>query len=406
MPPYRSVSRRTVLKRAAGIAGAAVAVTGSARGENGDRGENGVPLDFQFVDVIDLGDHVDPGDRIDGALERLARDNRLIEIPDGTYRMGSLDLSGLQHFGIRGRPGGDVVIEQVDPDHTWLGFDDGRHILAEGFGVDTTGVDSTGNVNLQMPGPWLCQDVHFAGRITAGAFRTAVTNPAAVGELRRCSAADGGVPGERSRFGFVPTEHVGEVSITDCRGEWHTDNGIYASPPGGNGEGPVHVVGGLYRNNNIDNVRIGSNGSSIREVVSIQSEAARTSNGRKQRGLWVREPGQDLVVSDNHITMVDEANAAGILAGSAADGATGEMKDNLIYQESGTGPAFNINDPSGWDGSGNHVTGGSWYNAPDEWVECYNDGGCAQPATQPRDPLPLVEYDVPGDDDERRVRRP
>lgn len=368
-------------------------MTGTPRGENGgDR--NGTPVDFEFADLIDIDDHVDPGDRIDDLIEDLAGNNRLIQIPEGTYRMGSLDLSDLRHFGIRGIPGGDVTLEQVDPDSSWLGFSDGRHILVEGFDIDTTGVESTGNLNLQMPGPWLCQDVHFVGQLTTGAFRVAVMTSGRVGELRQCSAADGGVPGERSRFGFAPTGHAGEVFIRDCHGAWHTDNGIYASPPGKDGEGPVHVIGGLYRNNNIDNVRIGSNGSSIKEVVSIQSEVARTANGRKQRGLWVREPGQDLRIENNEIRMVDDANAAGILCGSGADGASGVMRDNLIYQEPGTGPAFNINDPDGWNGSGNHISGGCGYNAPDDWVACYGDE-CDQPAMTPREPAPLADYRVP-----------
>lgn len=59
------------------------------------------------------------------------------------------------------------------------------------------------------------------------------------------------------------------MNIIDCHAYDFANNGIYASNCGkkSGGGGKVHVRGGLYKNNNISGIRIGSPGSSIKNVV-------------------------------------------------------------------------------------------------------------------------------------------
>jgi hypothetical protein len=83
---------------------------------------------------------------------------------------------------------------------------------------------------------------------------------------------DGAKEGFSATGILVGADHAGKLHIDDCQ-MWHfPSKGVYGSSPGSQigAGGTVHVNGGLYKNNNDCDVRIGSPGSTVRNIISIK----------------------------------------------------------------------------------------------------------------------------------------
>ncbi|WP_259517196.1 hypothetical protein [Halanaeroarchaeum sp. HSR-CO] len=100
---------------------------------------------------------------------------------------------------------------------------------------------------------------------------------------------------------YVGDSHAGELVFKDCELEGFSDNGLYASSPGlrSGKNGIVRVEGGKYRNNNISNIRLGSTGSTARnvDVVATDPPDAESVN---VRGIRFRHR-QDQLVENSRI---------------------------------------------------------------------------------------------------------
>lgn len=141
----------------------------------------------------------------------------------------------------------------------------------------------------------------------------------------------------------MPKGHSGTAYFIDCHIESFPNNGLYGSGPGqGNGPGgAVHVIRGLFRNNNVSNVRVGSDTSSVIGTVSIQDGHAPINRGDNQRGVWVRETGQNMRIEA--VDIIQAVGGDGALRIDARDGGgSGTIRDVRIKTTYRQGPSMSI----------------------------------------------------------------
>jgi len=135
---------------------------------------------------------------------------------------------------------------------------------------------------------------------------------------------------------FVSRESEGRLTIRDVNVEDWVDNGIYASAPGHarrpNGGCEVTIENCYGRNNNTANFRIGSDGSTITESVSVANgpvEAKVSSDGdvkRNCRPVWVTEGGDCVVENCDLVATHDHADHC-VVEGEREVGGTVRVTD-------------------------------------------------------------------------------
>jgi hypothetical protein len=140
---------------------------------------------------------------------------------------------------------------------------------------------------------------------------------------------------------FVGENHAGDLRLDDCTIEQFSDNGLYASAPGGagGGNGPVRVNGGTYRNNNVSGVRLGTTGSSATDVTIVVDAETPGSGGLNARGIRLRnKSGQ--VIDNCWIRFGENApeSFGGIVCHPANGGAT--VRDTTITVDKASIPAI------------------------------------------------------------------
>ena len=317
-----------------------LAATGSAAEDiagNAEAGYSFAPSDIREVlaapypgsNVVDLGAKgLEPGDVIDPYLEDWVADDTQVHIPEGTYRLTSIQIfRGIGNASIVGA--GEVVLDRGD--------------LHDAV------------ISLRPNGDFLIKNVTLKGRgserPSGSGINLATSNPDAAIVLQNVKMNDGAVQGDAGGI-FIFPEHAGKAYLIDLEIAGFPDNGMYGSAPGipdRGQQGEVHVYGGVYKNNNISNIRIGSHHSSIRNAVSIHDELAPpyATGARNQRGIWIQQPGQDLRIED-----CDFIQTVGWHA-MITDG-SGKITNIRIHTESDR-PA--IRTDANWSGDGIHITG-------------------------------------------------
>lgn len=317
------------------------------------------------ADAVDLGDEgLQDGDKIDGYLDDYFESGTEVHIPPGTYEWGGDGLDGSYSNAALigdGEPG-DVVLDAGD--------DSSRYNTIKGTG-----------------GEVLLENLTLAGSNSGASdkLRADARDSDCTVTLRYVWKPDGT---EKDGMGFfVGPEHAGEVRFEHCWAEGFGDNGLYADAPGkSSGEGGrVVVEGGLYRNNNIANVRLGAPNSVARGVTMVQDETFDKRSSVNQRNLRVRQPGDDIVVED-----CDIYHALGsyrpVSFSSQIDSGSGVIRDTRIYTESSSGA---IRSHEGdWTAENLHLSGDG-----DESIGISTDGvctgsDCEEAASRPLPPLP------------------
>ncbi|MHB9286199.1 hypothetical protein ACKVMT_04065 [Halobacteriales archaeon Cl-PHB] len=341
------LDRRSLLKLtgAAAVAGTGLGAMGSA----------------SAATTVDLGNEgLRPGDRIDDYLETHFTSNTTVIIPEGEYQWRGGGLTGTySNANLIGD--GNVVFRFPD------GHSHRPSLLAE---------DDVVVANITIRGT--------AGR-DKHRIRFDARDPDANILVHNVDQPDGGQDLGMSIGYYVGSQHSGTITFRDCIVKQFPNNGIYASAPQKSGGGEVHVVGGLYRNNNISNVRVGSSGSSIRDVVSIQDgKAPRYESGaRNQRGLWIRTDGNDLTVSNVDADHTWGGANAPLLITARSGSGSGTVRDMRI--RTGTDRPAIMQTTGDWDGSNVQVSGDGSYTVPD-WVQNVSRGNEATvPDLEPRD---------------------
>uniref|UniRef100_A0A7D5GNA5 Right-handed parallel beta-helix repeat-containing protein n=1 Tax=Natrinema halophilum TaxID=1699371 RepID=A0A7D5GNA5_9EURY len=254
------------------------------------------------VDVTDVGADDTGNESITPVLEELRGDDRLLVFPEGRYRMDEqFRFTGFDNFGLVGQNATLVPANYYNfagPQYRLfrLGLSDrpGKRIRFEGFDIDQS-ASNTGirTIEAFASDRLEVRNITILGQHDSGTWgpgRFNLTDSSSTGIVDQFWAPDGGAwindtpsAGDRWRgpTGIVANQNRGTLKFKHCWLGAFPDNGLYAT----SNSGKIIVHGGLYRNCNGANVRIGGQNSEIRwptvEVDSMRPE------DRSQRGIRI-----------------------------------------------------------------------------------------------------------------------
>ena len=274
----------------------------------------------QVVNLESKGADTNGEEPINGLLDEHVADRTLIYLPPGRYRMDrGLELASFTNVGIVGKdatlvpPGGDNKFMFV------FGKSSGgsaKGLLVQGLTFDVRG-DGVGPfvLNVLVDDRVFVRDIAVKGKQDANqpVLGMAITRKGGTGVVERARFPDGGTAGTTPVGIFVHKTHLGEVAFRNCRVENFPNNGIYAS----RAKGPVKVEGGRFRNNDISQVRLASEGSYAKNVDIVVDDFRK--GDRNQRAIWLRNPNGVLI--QNCRVRLDKsvgASAVEVYSGGAA----------------------------------------------------------------------------------------
>ncbi|UWG50169.1 hypothetical protein AArcCO_0851 [Halalkaliarchaeum sp. AArc-CO] len=252
------------------------------------RDEKLVEDDFEFdrvVDAVDdLGMDATGEEPIDDALADGVETGTLIEFPPGDYTVAQEAPTNPPYnpsrFGMVGRGESHTDVQFHFPNASekkgfWFFYQaGGKDILLKNFSIQLTDDRETSvSVRFDCNDGGLIEDVEWLGFIPAqskgygqlircNVAETTGANIHGVNKLRRLTIGRGGAwyGGHRSRTGTSPgttyirhyPDHIGEVIYEDLHLEQSGGNAFRST----NNEGVITVRGGLFRNNDISNLRL------------------------------------------------------------------------------------------------------------------------------------------------------
>ncbi|WP_259535319.1 hypothetical protein [Halalkaliarchaeum sp. AArc-CO] len=248
--------------------------------------------------VDDLGMDPTGSEPIDSALSAAYETGTLIEFPPGDYRVETETVIGPRasksRFGMVGLGDShkDVQFHFPNGDKEYDGYwfihqDGGEDCVLANFSIQMTDDHVTSiNVRFDCADGALIQDVEWLGFVPTashsyGQLLTCYTpedsgaTTDSVNTLRRVTIGRGGaaLAGHRSRTGTPPgttyirvyPDHVGEIVVEDLHLEQSGGNAFRST----NNDGVITVKGGLFKNNDISNLRLqGGNHPEKRSTVT------------------------------------------------------------------------------------------------------------------------------------------
>ncbi len=296
----------------AGFATSAITTGASASREYGD-----------VVDIVEAGADDTGVEPIDDVFSADVGDDTLIEFPDGRYKINSIILYGLSDFGMVGT--GDAVLvpgEEYDP-RLWIAGTNNRNVRIENFTIDATedGVGPT--VDVDAYDGLVVRDVRKRGRhdVDRPAFGFRIIEEDGNGLVENLRCPDGG-----DSVGIY-TDPAGTITFRECHLEGFSDNGIYGSLA----SGPVHVDGGLYRNNNVASIRLSSPGSSVSGATVVVDDPP--SGFTNCRGIRISDGPGPVHVADCVIRMERGHGTGGVVC--EGSGGSFTVADTAIRVDEG-----------------------------------------------------------------------
>lgn len=245
-------------------------------------------------------------------LHRNVDDDTLLYFPDGRYAIEAETFRGLDNFGIAAAAGASPTFVPNAPKEELgeylLTFIDVRDFAMEGLRFDFRREGYGGRVQVISSGDFTVRDIETIGKYPGhvNAFRFDVRTPNGTGLVEGLVANSAWQTNPHVTGVYVGHQHAGELTFRDCYLEGFSDNGLYASAPGGAGgkiqdaaDGPVHVEGGSYRNNNVASVRLGSTGSTARGVTIVVDRVPPYDEALNARGLRLRAQRDQVIENCN-----------------------------------------------------------------------------------------------------------
>lgn len=364
-----TTTRRKCLSRVAG-AGATVALVGS--GHATATGTPGCRREFNYdsvVNVVEAGADAGGTEPIDDVLEAHAADDTLLYFPEGEYRIGQFHFSDLTTFGMCGKDA--TLLPEDGEDGTWLWGYDLENCQIEGFTIDNSAPNTGPRVQFFADDGLVVRDVYKHGLqdTSQPAFRFQIETEAGEGLIENVRAPHGGSGGGNGILvtgPFSASYHAGHLTFKDCHVEGFMDNGLYASAP--MDPATIHVIGGVYRNNNIANVRLGQADSFAKNtLVEISGAPDYWPDGTvvNMRGIRIAD-GFDVTIKNCDIAMtadVEESRFShdgtvhtdGAIV-SAPDGGGFSVKNTRIRMDMDGFPAVQAKAPD-WGVPGDGPTG-------------------------------------------------
>lgn len=268
------------------------------------------------VDAVAAGADPDGEEPINAFLDEHAADDTLLSFPEGTYRLQPLELAEYRHLGIAaaGETPPTFVAEpgRCLGGRPYLLFDQFDEFLLDHVEFDFSGESTGGEIRMNLTGDATVSNVTATGGCDEqiAMFRVDVLDGDATASIENLNidnrADDIALTGV-----YVGRRHAGEVAFRNCEVQGFTDNGLYASAPGleDGGKGIVRVEDGTYRNNNISNVRLGSEGSIASGVTSISDSPPPTTENSppaNARGFRLRN-GQGQVIEECTVRITENS---------------------------------------------------------------------------------------------------
>ncbi len=267
-----------------------------------------------IVNVVDAGADPEGEEPVNDVLTDAIADDTLVYFPAGRYALDYMEIENVSGFGLVSIPHERTVIVPNGPiDEIGNHFIDFRRvgdILLDGLEFDFTESGVGGAVRTIAEGNIVARNLQTHGKLPDRnpdrkhvAYRFEVQNPRGKGLVERVVARGGGHDGGNGVGIFVGKDHAGSLTFRDCEIANFPNNGLYASAPGqrlegytGN-NGDIHVRGGRYENNNIANVRIGSTGSTVKDVLVVVDEVPPSPSDHhlNVRGIRLRARSDQLV---------------------------------------------------------------------------------------------------------------
>jgi|GEM_PF-1637555 hypothetical protein len=310
--------------------------------------------------TVNLGNEgLSEGEAIDSYLENYWNSGTHVQIPGGTYSLSSgssLNISASS----------DAWLEGVD----------------EGNGAQVTLTGGSQNCSITANGCNVrVENITMSGSVDSDRIRPSATTSGSTLTFIRFERPDGvSSDGDDAEGMFVPNTHAGELWLVDCWIEGFADNGLYASVPGNSdgAGGSTHVRGGLYRNNNVANIRLGGPGDSCKGAVSVHDGRApvHSNGGHLQRGVWIREHGTDILFEDVDIyySYTGSSDYQPFVVDPRDSGGSGQIIDSRVYNDTSYN-AITIDSAAGtWSGSGTHLTGSGNLTNMTGGTECSGSG--------------------------------
>lgn len=305
------------------------------------------------VDVAEEGAATDASESITELITNQAGDDTALVFPDGRYLIEPIVLSDLRNFSMQAAPNADPVFVPAGPSEDlgkWLvRLTSVDRLHFEGISFDFSTEGHGGMIYVLGTGDFTVRNVTVDGPLPAdtSAFRFDVVERDSRGLVENLSLPDGSEPDSTSVGIYVGSDHAGTLTFRNCTVENFPNNGLYASSPGredalAGANGPVQVEGGRYRNNNIANVRLGSNGSYIKDAEIVVDEEPPPVNGSiNARGIRFRARGGHLVENcDVRIEHPSVSSLGGIVVHKASRNV--RVRNTSITVESESVPAINV----------------------------------------------------------------
>ncbi|WP_369335337.1 right-handed parallel beta-helix repeat-containing protein [Halostella sp. PRR32] len=288
----RSLTRRGCLKSAVatGVTGIGIASTASASSGDGSYSDYFDEYDT-VIDMVEAGADNTGSEPITDVLKAHRGDDTLLVFPPGRYYMDEqFRFTGFENFGLLGNDATLVPANYHEFDgpqyrlfRLGVDYSPGRNLLVEGFTVDQTATDTGIRVIDTFVADGLeVRDItvdgyHDSGTWGPGLFN--ITDPDGSGIVEGFKAPDGAAwvdetPNAgnlwRGPSGIIANQNRGTLTFRHCVLGPFPDNGLYAS----GGTGTVVVEGGIFKNSNAANVRIGGDSSRV-EWVTVEVDDAR-----------------------------------------------------------------------------------------------------------------------------------
>ncbi len=313
MTNHGSVDRRTVLTLLGGVAGG-TAISGTVAANDDDYGN--------VVDIVEAGADPTGEEPIDDVFGAVEDDDTLIEFPNGRYKINQLNLYGRANLALRG-VGDDVtlVADENHGDDYWIAGSSTRDLVFENFTLDHTADGVDPSVEFGSHDGLVVRDVvkkgSQDGHNTAFGFRTYHDwSETVVENLQLPDGSDSVGP-----VG-IWVDGDGTTTFRDCRVEDYGNNGLYASWS----NGAVQVEGGVFKNNDRAQVRLGSAGSYVNEADIVVDDP---SGDDPCTGVRISDGLGPVTVSNCDISMTGGRGSGGVVC--AEDGGHFVVKDSRIH---------------------------------------------------------------------------
>lgn len=362
-----SVDRRSYLKLAGTVAGSAGLLSGTAAGFT----RRGIQFNNTVDMVADAGCDPNGNEPCDAKIRDAADDYTLLKFPPGEYKLTEKNYIGEKtNVGFVGE--GDVRFTvPSNLNEKVLVVDDGTGLLFENIDLDLRASGATPGLHFGASDDLEIHDVEYIGQgihpnsdprgegdgnpQVTNAFSPIVRSEDGTGTITNVVAKNDGLMGAYNsgdgRVGvWIGISHKGTIRLRNCQFEGFPNNGLYCSRTGG----AVQVEGGVFRNNDITQVRISSEGSYVKNAIisadldnSDSPNPGDTLNTRGVRFEAGRFGFGGAQVRDCDISIISTTNSNGaVVVGS--DGADHTVKNSRVSVEEDGIRGFYAAAPTGY----------------------------------------------------------